>query len=133
MRQIDDYRAKHPELKSLLQDFLMETFLEKPESVQIFAKEYFSKFLKPQRGLIISGPSGVGKGTVIQKIREIFPEAFGFSISHTSRNPRPGEEEGVHYYFGKKEEIQKAIDDDLFLESADVFGNLYGTRYTLYK
>jgi len=52
------------------------------------------------RPLIVVGPSGVGKGTVIKKLtEESFPNRFGFSVSYTTRGPRPGEEDGTHYNF----------------------------------
>ena len=78
--------------------------------------------------LVICGPSGVGKGTVIESLRKRFPpDSFGFSVSHTTRPPRPGEVHGEHYHFTTVEEIRKAIDDDLFVEHAEVHGNYYGT------
>ncbi len=78
--------------------------------------------------LVICGPSGVGKGTVIESLRKRFkPDTFGFSVSHTTRQPRPGEVHGEHYYFTTVDEIRKAIDDDLFVEHAEVHGNYYGT------
>ena len=55
--------------------------------------------------LVIVGPSGVGKGTLITKVREEFPEKFAFKISHTTRNKRDGEVDGKHYYFVSKEEF----------------------------
>ena len=54
------------------------------------------------RPVVVCGPSGVGKGTLINKLMEGFPETFGFSVSHTTRAPRPGEENGVHYHFAEK-------------------------------
>lgn len=77
--------------------------------------------------VVISGPSGVGKGTLISKLTEEFPSAFGFSVSHTTRNPREKEIDGVHYHFTKRSIMEKDIRDGKFLESAHVHGNLYGT------
>lgn len=79
--------------------------------------------------LVVFGPSGVGKGTLIAKLQEAFPECFGFSVSHTTRKPRSGEQDGVHYHFTSREEMQAAIDAGSFIEFADVFGNMYGTSY----
>eukprot|EP00193_Tetraselmis_chui_P011263 CAMPEP_0177771942 /NCGR_PEP_ID=MMETSP0491_2-20121128/11917_1 /TAXON_ID=63592 /ORGANISM="Tetraselmis chuii, Strain PLY429" /LENGTH=219 /DNA_ID=CAMNT_0019289637 /DNA_START=256 /DNA_END=915 /DNA_ORIENTATION=+ len=79
------------------------------------------------RPLIICGPSGVGKGTVIKALMEQCPGSFGFSVSHTTRGPRPGEVDGVHYHFADRGTMQKDIDAGRFLEYADVHGNLYGT------
>ena len=77
--------------------------------------------------IILSGPSGVGKGTVRKYImnRELFPMVF--SVSMTTREPRATETNGVEYYFVSKEEFQKNIDNDNFLEWAEFVGNRYGT------
>lgn len=75
------------------------------------------------------GPSGVGKSTLITRLRAEFPHDFGFSVSHTTRQPRPGEENGVHYWFVTKEEMQVEIAAGKFLESACVHGNYYGTSF----
>ena len=76
--------------------------------------------------IIISGPSGVGKSTVCTRVREMFPE-LRFSISCTTRKPRPGEVDGVHYYYLSKEEFEKRIANGDFIEYARVFDNIYGT------
>jgi len=55
------------------------------------------------------------------------PDKFGFSVSHTTRDPRPGEQDGVHYHFSKKEEMEAAIARGEFVEHARVHSNLYGT------
>jgi len=59
--------------------------------------------------LVVVGPSGVGKGTLIGKIREEYPDKFSFKISHTTRNPRDGEVHGKNYYFISREEFEKVI------------------------
>ena len=79
--------------------------------------------------IVIAGPSGVGKGTLIARLRADFPAAFGFSVSHTTRAPRAGEEDGVHYHFTTREAMGAAIAKGEFLESADVHGNMYGTTF----
>ena len=81
------------------------------------------------RPLVICGPSGVGKGTLIDAIlHKKFPASkFGFSVSHTTRAPRPGEIDGVHYHFVSVEQIKQDIADGKFLEYAQVHGNYYGT------
>lgn len=76
--------------------------------------------------IIISGPSGVGKSTVCNRVREMFPD-LQFSISCTTRKPRPGEVDGVHYYYLSKEEFEKRIANGDFIEYARVFDNIYGT------
>lgn len=77
--------------------------------------------------LVFCGPSGSGKSTLVSKMMQEFPEKFGFSVSHTTRKPRPGEVEGQHYFFTTKEEIQKSIVDGNFIETAVFSGNIYGT------
>lgn len=76
--------------------------------------------------IIISSPSGGGKGTLIREVLERVPN-LGYSVSLTTRAPRFGEEDGRHYHFVSKEEFQKQIDEGGFLEYAEVHGNLYGT------
>ena len=76
--------------------------------------------------IIISGPSGVGKSTVCNQVRQDMPE-LKFSISCTTRQPRPGEINGVHYYYITHEEFEKRIANGEFIEYARVFDNIYGT------
>ena len=77
--------------------------------------------------IILSGPSGVGKGTVRKYIMKHHSFPLVFSISMTTRAPRVTETNGVEYYFVSKEEFQKNIDEDNFLEWAEFVGNRYGT------
>ena len=83
---------------------------------------------KGPRPLVLCGPSGTGKSTLIKRLFEEFPDTFGFSVSHTTRDPRPGEEYGKHYYFTSKEKMQSQIDRGEFIESAVFSDNMYGTR-----
>ena len=76
--------------------------------------------------LVLSGPSGAGKSSLINKIAEDIGDYY-FSISTTTRAPREGEEEGVHYHFVSKEEFTQDIENDNFLEYATVHNNFYGT------
>jgi len=80
------------------------------------------------RGLliVISGASGTGKGTVCKKILSDLPEV-AYSISATTRAPRPGEVDGKEYYFLSVAEFKNWIADGKFLEHAEVYGNFYGT------
>lgn len=76
---------------------------------------------------VLVGPSGVGKGTVVSYLRQLFPQIV-LSISATTRSPRPGEVDGVNYYFMSEEEFDQLLETDGFLEWAQVFGgNRYGT------
>lgn len=77
--------------------------------------------------IVFAGPSGVGKGTIVNRLMKEHPSLFGFSVSHTTRGPRPGEENGVHYNFVTKEEFEKAIENKEFIEYAHVHTNYYGT------
>jgi guanylate kinase len=69
----------------------------------------------------------VGKSSLISKLLEEFPEVFGFSVSHTTRQPREGEENGVDYHFVSKEEFSAMVNAGEFVEHAEVHGNCYGT------
>eukprot|EP00484_Ammonia_sp_Unknown_P020188 CAMPEP_0197035132 /NCGR_PEP_ID=MMETSP1384-20130603/13000_1 /TAXON_ID=29189 /ORGANISM="Ammonia sp." /LENGTH=727 /DNA_ID=CAMNT_0042465147 /DNA_START=15 /DNA_END=2198 /DNA_ORIENTATION=+ len=76
---------------------------------------------------VVCGPSGVGKGTLLKKVKDALPNTFGVAVSHTTRKPRPGEADGVAYNFTTREEFEKGIENGEFLEYADVNGNYYGT------
>ncbi|MCM3594357.1 MULTISPECIES: guanylate kinase [Metabacillus] len=82
-----------------------------------------------ERGLLIvlSGPSGVGKGTVRKAIFSQNDTDFQYSISMTTRKPREGEVDGVDYFFKSKEEFEQLIKEDRLLEWAEFVGNYYGT------
>lgn len=80
--------------------------------------------------LIVCGPSGVGKGTIIEKFMKDNADQFGFTTSHTTRQPREGEIDKVHYNFVDKEEMKQLITmGNQFLEHAEVHGNIYGTSW----
>ena len=76
--------------------------------------------------IVLSGPSGAGKGTICAALRQQMPNLV-YSVSMTTRAPRVGEEEGVSYFFRDKEEFQRLIKEDAFLEYAQVYDNFYGT------
>lgn len=94
---------------------------------------------------MICGPSGVGKvtnfedlqGTLLNRLLALYPKTFEFSVSSTTRNPRPGEVHGKHYFFVSKEEFQrvrilfefKEIEKNAFVEYCEVHGNFYGTHF----
>ncbi|KUO18597.1 guanylate kinase [Streptomyces dysideae] len=75
---------------------------------------------------VLSGPSGVGKSTVVAHMRKEHPEVW-LSVSATTRRPRPGEKHGVHYFFVTDEEMDKLIANGELLEWAEFAGNRYGT------
>lgn len=76
--------------------------------------------------VVLSGPSGAGKGTICKSFLER-NEHVRLSISCTTRSPRAGEVDGVNYFFTEKEKFKKMIEEDAFLEYANVYGNFYGT------
>ncbi len=76
--------------------------------------------------IIISSPSGGGKGTLIKEVRGVLPD-LGYSVSHTTRPQRFGEENGREYFFVTKEDFERRIGGGDFLEYAEVHGNFYGT------
>ena len=69
-----------------------------------------------RRPIVISGPSGVGKGTLYKLLFNRHPDTFTLSVSHTTRSPRPGEQDGVDYYFVTREEFRELITQDKFVE-----------------
>ncbi|CAI5789193.1 guanylate kinase isoform X1 [Podarcis lilfordi] len=79
------------------------------------------------RPVVLSGPSGAGKSTLLKKLLKDYENVFGFSVSHTTRQPRPGEVNGKDYHFVTREEMQKQIDAGGFIENAEFSGNMYGT------
>ena len=76
--------------------------------------------------IVISGPSGSGKGTVVEHLRKIYPNA-GVSVSATTRQKRTGEVDGVHYHYKSREEFEKLIESGEVLEHTTYNGNYYGT------
>lgn len=76
--------------------------------------------------MVISGPSGVGKDTLIERLREL-DASLRYSISYTTRKPRPGEVEGVNYFFVNRQRFEELIAQGFFLEHATYDGNFYGT------
>ncbi|TWX74198.1 guanylate kinase [Colwellia sp. C1TZA3] len=77
---------------------------------------------------ILSAPSGAGKSSLISALlKQTSPRPMQVSVSHTTRDPRPGEVDGQHYHFVSQEQFKRAIADKHFYEYAAVFGNFYGT------
>ena len=83
----------------------------------------------PRKGVlfVISGPSGLGKGTVNKRLFEEFGNAVAFSVSATTRDPREGEVDGREYFFISRQEFEKRVANNEFLEHAEYAGNCYGT------
>jgi len=79
------------------------------------------------RIVVLSAPSGSGKTTIAKALRERYPDRFGFSVSATTRKPRPGERDGIDYRFWKPHAFLEAVNQGKFLEHAEYTGELYGT------
>ncbi|KAJ7180476.1 guanylate kinase/L-type calcium channel beta subunit [Mycena filopes] len=85
-----------------------------------------SHFIRP---LVLSGPSGVGKSTLLARLFTEFPDKFGFSVSHTTRPPRAGETHGKQYFFVPVQDFKDLIAANAFIEHAEFSGNFYGTSF----
>lgn len=127
------YLDRHPEIRTLLDEFIGAVIRDKPSDLIKFGSMFFNS-LRSRNGLgpspvVFCGPSGVGKGTIIKLLMDRFPALFGFSVSHTTRAPRVGEEDGVHYHFVDKSVMEEAIRKNEFIENAHVHTNIYGTSF----
>jgi len=78
---------------------------------------------------VVAAPSGAGKSTLVNALLEVEP-SISLSVSHTTRPPRTGEQYGRHYYFVERAEFEREVAEGIFLEHAEVHGNLYGTSRT---
>ena len=76
---------------------------------------------------VIVGPSGAGKGTLINFLTSKFPDKFGFSVSYTTRPPRNGEKDGIHYNFVTMDKFKAMIANNEFIEHCQVHDKMYGT------
>ncbi|KAI6112778.1 guanylate kinase, partial [Pisolithus sp. B1] len=77
--------------------------------------------------LVVFGPSGVGKGTLIKRLFADYPDKFAFSVSHTTRAPRPGETDGKEYHFVSQDTFKSLLSENAFIEHAQFSSNFYGT------
>eukprot|EP00727_Mastigamoeba_balamuthi_P007208 m51a1_g3107 putative guanylate kinase (737) ;mRNA; f:139385-142032 len=153
------YLQSHPEIKTLLADFIAAATVllaallplgfcsglgaeakpnqvTQPSDVVTFARDFFSPFSKTEplptphlMPIVLMGPSGVGKGTLKDRLVKEYPDDFGFSVSHTTRGPRPGEVNGVDYNFISRQEMEEMVKRNEFLEHAKVHTNMYGTSF----
>ncbi|XP_056374675.1 guanylate kinase [Hyla sarda] len=92
-----------------------------------FLSRLVSAVMAGPRPVVLSGPSGAGKSTLLKKLLKEYEGVFGFSVSHTTRSPRPGEVNGKDYHFVTREDMQCGIDGGDFIEHAVFSGNMYGT------
>ncbi len=79
--------------------------------------------------IVLTGPSGVGKGTLLRSLLQRHPELY-LSVSATTRQPRPGEIDGKHYYFVSRDKFEQMVSEGELLEWAEYAGNYYGTPRT---
>nr|XP_040026379.1 guanylate kinase isoform X4 [Gasterosteus aculeatus aculeatus] len=90
-------------------------------------RDFTAKAMAGPRPVVLSGPSGAGKTTLLNKLLKEYDSVFGRSVSHTTRSPRPGEENGKDYHYVTREVMQTGIEKGDFIESAEFSGNMYGT------
>ncbi|RIA81406.1 guanylate kinase [Glomus cerebriforme] len=95
--------------------------------------EQMDSIAETLRPVVVSGPSGSGKSTLLNRLFQDYPAKFGFSVSHTTRSPRPGEVNGVQYHFISRDEFVNLIKENKFIEYAEFSGNLYGTSIAAVK
>ncbi|KAF8943793.1 hypothetical protein BGZ47_005053 [Haplosporangium gracile] len=98
-----------------------------PMTARLFTAKTSSAAPADRRTIIVSGPSGGGKSTLLERLFSEYPSTFGFSVSHTTRKPRPGEVDGIAYHFVSHATINDMIFRDQFLEHAVFSENTYGT------
>ncbi|XP_048868577.1 guanylate kinase isoform X1 [Brienomyrus brachyistius] len=96
-------------------------------SSQLNSQHCLGAAMAGPRPIVLSGPSGAGKSTLLKRLLKEYDGVFGFSISHTTRKPRQGEEDGKDYYYVSREAMQAGIAKGEFIESAEFSGNMYGT------
>ncbi|KAL8930259.1 MAG: hypothetical protein Q9208_000876 [Pyrenodesmia sp. 3 TL-2023] len=88
---------------------------------------------QPYRPIVISGPSGSGKSTILKRLFAAYPDTFGFSVSHTTRPPRPTEQDGREYSFTTTPLFLALVESGGFIEHAQFGGNYYGTSVKAVK
>ena len=89
-------------------------------------KDYYGEYRREGIFFVITGPSGVGKTTIMERALESY-EKLAYSVSHTTREARPGEIDGEDYHFVTEEEFEALKEDGGFLEWAEIYGDYYGT------
>ncbi len=123
-------------IKELMSELESVIHQNQSEDILQFSADYLSEKIKTTKAkqegpkpIVFAGPSGVGKGTIVNILMKRYPSLFGFSVSHATRAPRPGEENGVHYNFVSVQEMERAIANNEFIEYAQVHTNYYGSSF----
>lgn len=128
------YLSDHPEIKLLLNDFLSSCLTHKPDDLFKYTKEYFSIFTKDEpevtKIIVVIGPPGVGKGTLINRLLKQYKENIEIAVSYTTRKRREEEEEGKDYYFISHERFNEMEKKNEFIEVGFFNENYYGTART---
>jgi Cdc6-like AAA superfamily ATPase len=126
------YLESHPEFQKLIDNFVSAVITHKPNDIIKFGSFYFNKLSATTKyghcPIIISGPSGVGKRTLINMLISKFPY-FGFSVSNTTRPKRNDEEDGLYYNFVSKLAMEEGIENKEYIEYTKIQNFLYGTTY----
>lgn len=108
------------------------SFIRPSYYYRLFKSSYTTTAIM-SRPIVISGPSGTGKSTLLKKLFAEYPNKFGFSVSNTTRKPREGEVDGKDYNFSTVEEFKQLIEENKFIEWAQFSGNYYGTTIKAVK
>lgn len=116
--------SKFRKIKILFFTFRYYSYKRRNMSSSNNDSSIFGSELRP---ICFTGPSGSGKSTLLKLLMKEYPNTFAFSVSHTTRKPRAGEQDGKDYYFVNREDMLKMIENNEFLETAEFSGNLYGT------
>jgi guanylate kinase len=127
--ELQTVQRKRDEVQAVACDaaLRLQTAEQELQDIEALIASFQAQASKLQPAIVVCGPSGVGKGTIISAVMKARPDMFGFSVSHATRQPRAGEEDGVHYNFTTVAEIEAAIARGDFIEYASVHGNYYGT------
>eukprot|EP00485_Elphidium_margaritaceum_P001804 CAMPEP_0202695030 /NCGR_PEP_ID=MMETSP1385-20130828/8731_1 /ASSEMBLY_ACC=CAM_ASM_000861 /TAXON_ID=933848 /ORGANISM="Elphidium margaritaceum" /LENGTH=603 /DNA_ID=CAMNT_0049350987 /DNA_START=26 /DNA_END=1834 /DNA_ORIENTATION=+ len=116
--------APHSEIEKRLHSLAKQRYEQRKQARKQQQQQTEAQKYKPT---VVVGPSGVGKGTLLTALKQHYADRFAVAVSHTTRQPRKGESHGVHYFFVSKQEFEADLKEKKFVESANIYGNLYGT------
>lgn len=127
----EQYVQRHPELRTILDDFTASVIETKPSDILKYAVSYFAG-LRTNGGsgfpvLTITGPAGVGTSSLVKLLMERNPDAFQYHVETTTRAPKPGEVNGKHFEFVTTEQFNAMIANNEFLTYRQVYQNQYGS------